>query len=157
MTEVIFSLVSRCIGWVFPTFWNRHALIVDDFLDGIILLGRTQLRHFVVHDSLPGPNTPHDGQWCLNEGIEFRNFFTDFSDLMSVFKTGYWIGLKLQGYDHVQAYLGICQKKLYVKKIYVKKLYVKKSRSCEIFCISLLLITVACTIYIDSSILAQIL
>jgi hypothetical protein len=26
-----------------------------------------------------------------------------------------------QGYDHVQAYLGICQKKLYVKKIYVKK------------------------------------
>jgi hypothetical protein len=26
-----------------------------------------------------------------------------------------------QGYDHVQAYLGICQKKIYVKKIYVKK------------------------------------
>jgi hypothetical protein len=25
-----------------------------------------------------------------------------------------------QGYDHVQAYLGICQKKLYVKKLYVK-------------------------------------
>jgi hypothetical protein len=34
-----------------------------------------------------------------------------------------------QGYDHVQAYLGICQKKLYVKKIYVKKIYVKKSRA----------------------------
>jgi hypothetical protein len=33
------------------------------------------------------------------------------------------------GYDHVQAYLGICQKKLYVKKIYVKKIYVKKSRA----------------------------
>jgi hypothetical protein len=29
----------------------------------------------------------------------------------------------------VQAYLGICQKKLYVKKIYVKKIYVKKSRA----------------------------
>jgi hypothetical protein len=25
-----------------------------------------------------------------------------------------------QGYDHVQAYLGICQKKIYVKKLYVK-------------------------------------
>jgi membrane protein CcdC involved in cytochrome C biogenesis len=59
------------------------------------------------------------------------------------------------GYDHVQAYLGICQKKLYVKKLYVKKIYVKKSRSCDILCISLLLITVACTIYIDSSLLAQ--
>jgi hypothetical protein len=34
-----------------------------------------------------------------------------------------------QGYDHVQAYLGICQKKIYVKKIYVKKIYVKKSRA----------------------------
>jgi hypothetical protein len=48
------------------------------------------------------------------------------------------------GYDHVQAYLGICQKKLYVKKIYVKKLYVKKSRSCDIFaynfCLLLLLV-----------------
>jgi hypothetical protein len=55
------------------------------------------------------------------------------------------------GYDHVQPYLGICQKKLYAKKIYVKKIYVKKSRSCDIF----LHITFACTIYIDSSILAQ--
>jgi hypothetical protein len=36
---------------------------------------------------------------------------------------------KDQGYDHVQAYLGICQKKIYVKKIYVKKIYVKKSRA----------------------------
>jgi hypothetical protein len=34
-----------------------------------------------------------------------------------------------QGYDHVQAYLGLCQKKLYVKKKYVKKKYVKKSRA----------------------------
>jgi hypothetical protein len=44
----------------------------------------------------------------------------------------------------VQAYLGICQKKIYVKKIYVKKAYVKKSRSCDIFayhfCLLVLLI-----------------
>jgi hypothetical protein len=45
---------------------------------------------------------------------------------MSIFLN---VNCRYLGYDHVQAYLGICQKKLYVKKIYVKKIYVKKSRA----------------------------
>jgi hypothetical protein len=54
-----------------------------------------------------------------------------------------WWELNL-GYDHVQAYLGICKKNYMSKKYMLKKIYVKKSRSCDIFaynvCLLLLLV-----------------
>jgi hypothetical protein len=43
---------------------------VDDFLDGVFRLFK-KLHHFVVRDSIPGPDTPRDGQWRMNNRNEF--------------------------------------------------------------------------------------
>jgi hypothetical protein len=54
------EVFSRCIG----------IKTVDDFLDGVFRLFK-KLHHFVVHDSIPGPDTPRDGQWRMNNRDEF--------------------------------------------------------------------------------------
>jgi hypothetical protein len=75
--------------------------IKTDFLDGVFLHSR-KLHHFVDRDSIPGPDTPRDGQWRMNDGNEFRNVlpipsFTIFSaflffpDHFKVIKSVYFL------------------------------------------------------------------